>query len=65
MEVQQFYYDNKVVKNFLYATMLWGIVGMVVGLGTSGTNRPVQLVSGAGLLGLVRGWRIPGRAGRT
>lgn len=32
MEVQQFYYDNKIVKNFLYATMLWGIVGMVVGL---------------------------------
>jgi len=32
MEVQQFYYDNKVVKNFLYATMLWGVVGMLVGL---------------------------------
>ena len=32
MEVQQFYYDNKIVKNFLYATMLWGIVGMSVGL---------------------------------
>ncbi|WP_417238654.1 cytochrome-c oxidase, cbb3-type subunit I [Bizionia sp.] len=32
MEVQQFYYDNKVVKNFLYATMFWGVVGMLVGL---------------------------------
>ena len=32
MEVQQFYYDNKIVKNFLYATMLWGVVGMLVGL---------------------------------
>ena len=32
MEVQQFYYDNKIVKKFLYATMLWGIVGMSVGL---------------------------------
>jgi len=32
MEVQQFYYDNKIVKKFLYATMLWGIVGMTVGL---------------------------------
>ena len=32
MEVQQFYYDNKIVKNFIYATMLWGIVGMSVGL---------------------------------
>ena len=32
MEAQQFYYDNKIVKNFLYATILWGIVGMLVGL---------------------------------
>ncbi|MEE9364156.1 MAG: cytochrome-c oxidase, cbb3-type subunit I [Cellulophaga sp.] len=32
MEVQQFYYDNKVVKRFLYATMFWGVIGMVVGL---------------------------------
>jgi cytochrome c oxidase cbb3-type subunit I/II len=32
MEVQQFHYDNKIVKNFLYATMIWGIVGMLVGL---------------------------------
>ncbi|MFL0353639.1 cytochrome-c oxidase, cbb3-type subunit I [Xanthomarina sp. GH4-25] len=32
MEVQQFYYDNKVVRNFLYATILWGVVGMLVGL---------------------------------
>ncbi|EGV44009.1 cytochrome-c oxidase, cbb3-type subunit I [Bizionia argentinensis JUB59] len=32
MEVQQFYYDNKVVKNFLYATIFWGVVGMIVGL---------------------------------
>ncbi|MGB5481840.1 MAG: cytochrome-c oxidase, cbb3-type subunit I [Eudoraea sp.] len=32
MEVQQFYYDNKIVKNFLYATLFWGIIGMLVGL---------------------------------
>nr|WP_321228392.1 cytochrome-c oxidase, cbb3-type subunit I [uncultured Psychroserpens sp.] len=32
MEVQQFHYDNKIVKNFLYATMFWGVVGMSVGL---------------------------------
>ncbi|HZW62202.1 MAG TPA: cytochrome-c oxidase, cbb3-type subunit I [Flavobacteriaceae bacterium] len=32
MEVQQFYYDNKIVKNFLYATIIWGLVGMLVGL---------------------------------
>ncbi len=32
MQMEQFYYDNKIVKKFLYATMLWGIVGMSVGL---------------------------------
>ncbi|WP_299012600.1 cytochrome-c oxidase, cbb3-type subunit I [uncultured Polaribacter sp.] len=32
MEMQQFYYDNKIVKKFIYATLLWGIVGMSVGL---------------------------------
>ncbi|KJD33213.1 bifunctional cbb3-type cytochrome c oxidase subunit I/II [Tamlana sedimentorum] len=32
MEVQQFYYDNKIVKKFLLATMIWGVVGMLVGL---------------------------------
>ena len=32
MEMQQFYYDNKIVKNFLYATIVWGLVGMLIGL---------------------------------
>lgn len=32
MEMEQFYYDNKVVKKFLYATLFWAIVGMAVGL---------------------------------
>ena len=32
METQQFYYDNKIVKNFLVATIFWGIIGMAVGL---------------------------------
>ncbi|MDT8347108.1 MAG: cbb3-type cytochrome c oxidase subunit I, partial [Flavobacteriaceae bacterium] len=32
MEQEQFYYDNKIVKKFLYATILWGVVGMLVGL---------------------------------
>jgi cytochrome c oxidase cbb3-type subunit I/II len=32
MELQQFYYDNKIVKNFIYATIFWGVVGMSVGL---------------------------------
>ncbi|AXT51081.1 cytochrome-c oxidase, cbb3-type subunit I [Aquimarina sp. BL5] len=32
MKMEQFYYDNKIVKKFLYATLLWGIVGMSVGL---------------------------------
>lgn len=32
MEVQQFYYDNKIVKKFTYATLFWGIIGFSVGL---------------------------------
>lgn len=32
MEVQQFYYDNKIVKKFLYASIVFGVVGMLVGL---------------------------------
>ncbi|QYJ67544.1 cytochrome-c oxidase, cbb3-type subunit I [Flavobacterium litorale] len=32
MEVQQFYYDNKIVKKFLYACIVFGVVGMLVGL---------------------------------
>ncbi|MCM5664215.1 cytochrome-c oxidase, cbb3-type subunit I [Galbibacter mesophilus] len=32
MEMEQFYYDNKIVKKFLYATMFWGMIGMLVGL---------------------------------
>ncbi|MEM8909268.1 MAG: cbb3-type cytochrome c oxidase subunit I, partial [Bacteroidota bacterium] len=31
-KVEQFYYDNASVKNFAYATALWGVVGMSVGL---------------------------------
>ena len=30
--IEKFYYDNKIVKAFAYATMLWGIVGMLVGV---------------------------------
>jgi cytochrome c oxidase cbb3-type subunit I/II len=32
MEQEKFYYDNKIVKLFAYATMFWGIVAMLVGL---------------------------------
>ncbi|MUU78194.1 cytochrome-c oxidase, cbb3-type subunit I [Winogradskyella endarachnes] len=32
MEMQQFYYDNKIVKKFIYATIVFGVVGMLVGL---------------------------------
>lgn len=32
MEMQQFYYDNKIVKKFLYACIVFGVVGMLVGL---------------------------------
>ena len=32
MEMQQFRYDNKIVRNFIYASLLFGVVGMSVGL---------------------------------
>ncbi|MES2679463.1 MAG: cytochrome-c oxidase, cbb3-type subunit I [Bacteroidota bacterium] len=32
MEIEKFQYDNKIVKQFAYATMLWGVVGMLAGL---------------------------------
>ncbi len=32
MQVEKFYYDNKIVRNFAYATIVWGAVGMLAGL---------------------------------
>lgn len=32
MELQKFKYDNKIVSMFAFATMIWGLVGMLVGL---------------------------------
>ena len=32
MQVEKFYYDNSTVKNFAFATILWGGIGMLVGL---------------------------------
>ena len=32
MQIEKFYYDNRTVKNFAFATMVWGAVGMIVGL---------------------------------
>ncbi len=32
MQVEKFYYDNKIVRNFAYATIVFGLVGMTVGL---------------------------------
>jgi cytochrome c oxidase cbb3-type subunit I/II len=32
MEIEKFSYDNKIVKLFAYATVIWGITGMLVGL---------------------------------
>jgi cytochrome c oxidase cbb3-type subunit I/II len=31
-QVERFHYDNAIVKKFAYATLLWGVVGMLVGL---------------------------------
>jgi len=32
MEKEKFCYDNEIVKNFAIATLVWGVVGMLVGL---------------------------------
>ncbi|HRG37670.1 MAG TPA: cytochrome-c oxidase, cbb3-type subunit I [Bacteroidia bacterium] len=32
MELEKFSYDNKIVKQFAYATIVWGLIGMTVGL---------------------------------
>ena len=32
MELQKFYYDNKIVKLFAYATIFWGVIGMLGGV---------------------------------
>jgi cytochrome c oxidase cbb3-type subunit I/II len=32
MQVEKFYYDNKIVRNFAYATIIWGVVGMLIGV---------------------------------
>ena len=31
-QLDTFQYDNKIVRNFAFATLLWGVVGMLVGL---------------------------------
>jgi len=31
-QTDKFYYDNKIVRNFAIATIVWGIIGMTVGL---------------------------------
>mgnify|MGYP001794428895 FL=1 len=30
--MERFEYDNKIVRNFAFATGIWGVVGMLVGL---------------------------------
>ncbi len=32
MHIEKFSYDNRIVRNFAYATVIWSIVGMLVGL---------------------------------
>ena len=32
MHLEKFSYDNKIVRNFAYATVIWSIVGMLVGV---------------------------------
>ena len=30
--IDKFFYDNEIVKMFAYATVIWGIVGMLAGI---------------------------------
>lgn len=32
MQIEHFKYDNRIVRNFLFASLIWGVVGMLVGL---------------------------------
>ena len=32
MQVEKFYYDNKIVRNFAFATIIWGTIGMLMGV---------------------------------
>ena len=32
MEAEKFSYDNKIVRDFAFASFIWGVVGMIVGL---------------------------------
>lgn len=32
MQVEKFYYDNRIVRAFGYATIISGVIGMIVGL---------------------------------
>lgn len=47
MQIEKFNYDNKIVRNFIVATMIFGVVGMLVGLLAA-----VQLYYPAANLGL-------------
>ncbi len=32
LQLENFQYDNKIVRNFAFATVFWGVIGMLVGL---------------------------------
>lgn len=32
MQNETFYYDNKIVRNFTIATIIWGVIGLLVGI---------------------------------
>ncbi|MCO6498284.1 MAG: cytochrome-c oxidase, cbb3-type subunit I [Chitinophagaceae bacterium] len=32
IQLETFYYDNKIVRSFAYATIFWGVIGMTAGL---------------------------------
>jgi cytochrome c oxidase cbb3-type subunit I/II len=49
--LEKFQYDNKIVRNFAFATIIWGVVGMLVGLWIA-------------LLMVFPQWNVTGAAGK-
>ena len=49
--LEKFQYDNKIVRNFAFATIIWGVVGMLVGLWVA-------------LLMVFPQWNVTGAAGK-
>ncbi len=51
MSIERFQYDNKIVRNFAYATILWGVVGMLVGVVVAFLMRYPTMLESIGIHG--------------